>query len=46
MLKNTNKQKKLSTKSWKHETKVYFNPGLSSSAFEQPDPGFGCSKGG
>ena len=28
ILKHKNKQKKLSTKSWKHETKVYANPGL------------------
>ena len=29
ILKNKNKQKKLSPKSWKRETKVYANPGLS-----------------
>ena len=38
-LKNKNQQKKLSPKSWKHETKIYANPGLSYSAFEQPGPG-------
>ena len=29
ILKNKNKQKKLSPKSWKRETKVYANPGLT-----------------
>ena len=29
ILKNRNKEKKLSPKSWKHKTKVYTNPGLS-----------------
>ena len=38
ILKNTNKQKKLSPKTWKYETKLYANPGLSQSAFEQPGP--------
>ena len=28
-LEKQNKRKKLSPKSWKHETKVYANPGLS-----------------
>ena len=28
-LENKNKLKKLSPKSWKHETKVHANPGLS-----------------
>jgi len=37
--KNKNKQKKPSAKSWKYETKVDANPGLSLSAFEQPGPG-------
>ena len=36
--KNKNKQKKLWAKSWKYETKVDANPGLSLSAFEQPGP--------
>ena len=36
--KNKNKQEKLSAKNWKYETKVDVNPGLSLSAFEQPNP--------
>ena len=43
-LKNKKKQKKLSLKRWKYETKVYANPGLSLSAFEQPCPGACFSK--
>ena len=35
-MKNKNNQNKLSPNSGKHETKVYPNPGLRHSAFEQP----------
>ena len=38
ILKNKNKQKKLSPKSWKYKTNIYANPGLSWSAFKQLGP--------